>query len=227
MARPGDVVRHPAFGAQIRFLHTSQNTDGQLLRVEVTLPPRFSMPEHIHPRQEEQHEVVAGTLQARVGGVQRDYVAGERVIGPANVPHAWRNPSDRDDLRLVSEHRPVLHMEPMLESGFAIAGDLWMDRRHAIEHLLRAAILMDEVKDDFYFTGFSMRALMAVFVALVPVGRWFGYRSDQVTARPTHASRGSAVAWATGLAVAGVAAMALAQAWRRFRCRSQDDCFEQ
>ena len=117
MARPGDVLRHPAFGAQIRFLQTSQDTDGQLLRVEATLPPRFSMPEHIHPRQEEQHEVVAGTLQACVGGVQRDYVAGERVIGPANVPHAWRNPSDRDDLRLVSEHRPVLHMEQMLESG--------------------------------------------------------------------------------------------------------------
>ena len=86
-----------------------------------------------------------------------------------------------------------------------------------IEHLLRAAILMDEVKDNFSFTGFSMRALMAVFVALAPVGRWFEYRSDQVTARPTYASRGSAVAWATGFAVAGVAAMALAQAWRRFR----------
>jgi hypothetical protein len=39
MARPGDVLRHPAFGAQIRFLRTSQDTNGELLRVEVTLPP--------------------------------------------------------------------------------------------------------------------------------------------------------------------------------------------
>jgi quercetin dioxygenase-like cupin family protein len=215
MAGPGDVLRHPAFGAQIRFLQTSQDTNGELLRVEVTLPPRFSMPEHVHPRQEERHEVVAGTLQARVGGVQREYVAGELVIGPPNVPHAWRNPSDRDALQLVSEHRPVLHMQQMLESGFAIAGDLWMDKRHAIEHLLRAAILMDEVKDDFYFTGFPMRALMAVFVALAPVGRWFGYRSDRMTARSTYANRGSTAAWATGFAVAGVAAMAFAQVWRR------------
>jgi quercetin dioxygenase-like cupin family protein len=217
MARPRRRSQTSCFRSSNPLPSNSQDTDGQLLRVEVTLPPRFSMPEHIHPRQEEQHEVVAGTLQARGGGVQRDYVAGERVIGPANVPHAWRNPSDRDDLRLVSEHRPVLHMEQMLESGFAIAGDLWMDRRHAVEHLLRVAILMDEVKDDFYFTGFSMRALMAVFVALAPVGRWFGYRSDQVTARPTYASRGSAVAWATGFGVGGVAAMALAQARRRSR----------
>jgi hypothetical protein len=186
-----------------------------MLRAEVTLPPRFAMPEHVHPRQEERHEVVAGTLHARVGGVQRDYVTGEFVIGSPNVPHAWRNPSDREDLRLVSEHRPVLHMEQMLESGFAIAGDLWMDKRHAIEHLLRAAILMDEVKDDFHFTGFSMRALMAAFVALARVGRWFGYRSDRITARSTYANRGSTAAWATGFAVAGVAAMALAQVWRR------------
>ncbi len=215
MARAGDVLSHPDFGAQIRFLQTSQDSNGELLRVEVTLPPRFSMPEHVHPRQEERHEVVAGTLQARVGGLQRDYVAGERLIGPPNVPHAWRNPSDREDLHLVSEHRPVLHMEQMLESGFGIAGDLWMDKRHAIQHLLRAAILMDEVKDDFHFTGFSMRAVTAAFVALAPVGRWFGYRSDQISARSTYVNRGSTAAWATGFALAGVAAMAFAEVWRR------------
>ena len=61
--------------------------------------------------------------------------------------------------------------------GVVASHGLWMDKRHAIEHLLRAAILMDEVKDGFYFTRFPMRALMAVFVALAPVGRWFGYRS--------------------------------------------------
>ena len=216
MARPGDVLRHPAFGAQIRFLQTSHDTNGEVLRVEVTLPPRFSMPEHVHPRQEERHEVVAGTLQARVGGMQRDYLGGEHVIGPANVSHSWRNPSDREDLRLVSEHRPVLHMEMMLENGFGIARDLWVDKRqHAIEHFLRAAILMDEVKDDFYFTGFSMRALMATFVALAPVGRWFGYRSDCVKMRASHANRGPTVAWATGFVAAGVAAIAILQVWRR------------
>jgi quercetin dioxygenase-like cupin family protein len=215
MARPGDVLRHPAFGAQIRFLHTSQETDGQLLRVEVTLPPRFSMPEHVHPRQEERHEVVSGTLQARVGGVQRDYAAGERVIGPPNVPHAWRNPSDQEDLRLVSEHRPVLHMEMMLENGFAIARDLWTDMRHAPRHLLRAAILMDEVKEDFYFTGLSTRALMALFVALAPVGRWFGFRSEQTAERPTSPKIGAALAWATGFAAASVAAVAITQTWGR------------
>lgn len=123
MAHPGDVIAHPAFGVQIRFLATAEEMNGELLRVEVDLPPHFAMAEHVHPLQEERHEVLAGTLRAWVGGQERDYRAGERVIGPAGVPHAWRNPSDREPLRLLSEHRPALHMELMLEEGSAIARD--------------------------------------------------------------------------------------------------------
>lgn len=175
MAHPGDVIAHPAFGVQIRFLATAGQTNGELLRVEVHLPPHFAMAEHVHPLQEERHEVLAGTLRARVGGQERDYRAGERVIGPAGVPHAWRNPSDREPLRLVSEHRPVLHMELMLEGGSAIARDFAANKRGAPGHLLRAAVLLDTINDDFCFTGWPMRALMALFVALAPAGRLLGY----------------------------------------------------
>jgi hypothetical protein len=49
MARPGDVREHPSFGARVNFLETSEQTNGELLRVEVLLPPGFSMPEHVHP----------------------------------------------------------------------------------------------------------------------------------------------------------------------------------
>src|SRR5262249_51578067 len=82
MAQPGEVIEHPSFGTRIKFLQTAEQTSGELLRVEVTLPPGFSMPEHVHPQQEERHEVLSGTLRARVGGKERDYNAGERVIGP-------------------------------------------------------------------------------------------------------------------------------------------------
>jgi quercetin dioxygenase-like cupin family protein len=175
MAQPGDVIEHPSFGARITFLETSAQTNGDLLRVEVVLPPGFSMAEHVHPRQEERHEVLSGALRARVGGQERDYKAGERVVGPPGVPHAWRNPSDHEELCMVSEHRPVSHMEHMLETGFAIARDFEADKKGALKHLLRAAVLLDEIKEDFYFTGAPMRALMAVLVALALVGRLLGY----------------------------------------------------
>jgi len=178
MAHPGDVIEHPSFGARMTFLETSAQTKGDLLRVEVVLPPGFSIAEHVHPRQEERHEVLSGTLRARVGGQERDYKAGERVVGPPGVPHAWCNPSDHEELRIVSEHRPVSHMEHMehmLEAGFAIARDFEANKKGAPKHLLRAAVLLDEIKKDFYYTGVPLRALMAVIVALAPVGRLLGY----------------------------------------------------
>ena len=111
-----------------------------------------------------------------MGGRERgDYRQGEQAVGPSGLPHAWRNPSDREDLRRVSEHRPALHMELMLDGGSAIARELEANKASAPKQLLRAAILLDDTKDDFYFTGAPMRALMAVFVALAPVGRLLGY----------------------------------------------------
>jgi len=178
MAQPGEVIEHPSFGTRIKFLQTAEQTSGELLRVEVTLPPGFSMPEHVHPQQEERHEVLSGTLRARVGGKERDYNAGERVIGPPGVPHAWRNPSDQAILRLVSEHRPVLHMELLLEAGSRIARDFSNNKKALPKHLLRAAVVLSEIRSDFYFTSWSLRAMMAALVALAPAGRWLGYQAD-------------------------------------------------
>ncbi len=223
MAQPGDVIEHPSLGARMTFLETSGETNGDLLRVEVVLPPGFSMAEHVHPHQEERHEVLSGTLRARVGGQERDYEAGERVVGPPGVPHAWRNPSDREELRIASEHRPVSHTEHMLETGFAIARDFEADKKGALKHLLRAAVLLDEIKEDFYFTGAPLRALMAVFVALAPVGRLLGYGAghgeddDQAGAVRSGEGRGSPSAAVVGSVAVATFILALLVLRRRSR----------
>ena len=89
MAKAGDVIENPMTGEQITFLKTTRETNGELLRFEYVLPPGFTIPEHVHPHQEERHEILSGTLRGRVGGQERDYGVGERVVGPAGVPHAW------------------------------------------------------------------------------------------------------------------------------------------
>jgi hypothetical protein len=62
-------------------------------------------------------------------------------------------------------------MEALLEGGFTIARDLQADKMGALKHLLRMAVLMDEVKDDFYMTQAPMQALLRLFAALAPIGR--------------------------------------------------------
>jgi hypothetical protein len=64
MASQGDVLENPLTGEKVIFLETSEDTNGELLRFEYVLPPRFSIPEHVHPRQEERHEVLSGSSGA-------------------------------------------------------------------------------------------------------------------------------------------------------------------
>ena len=97
------------------------------------------------------------------------------MVGPAGVPHAWRNPSEDEELRLLSELRPALHMEMLFETSYSILRDLKADKMGAPRHLLRLAVLAGEAGDDFYFTEPPMRVIMALFRALAPVGRMLDY----------------------------------------------------
>ena len=97
----------------------------------------------------------------------------------------------------------------------------------ALKHLLRAAVLLDEIKEDFYFTGTPMRALMAVLVALAPVGRLLGYgtgygeKDDQATAVSRVGRGGLPPAAVVGAAIATVLfVLALLARWRH-RARAE------
>src|SRR5215210_2705907 len=178
MARRGEVVENPITGERITFLETTGDTGGELLRFEYVLPPRFSIPEHVHPRQEERHEVLSGTLRGRVGGRERDFGEGERVIGPAGVPHAWRNPSEDKELCIVSELRPALRMEAVLETLFGLARDGKTFGGLVPRNPLRLAVMASEVRDDFYSTGAPIPVQKPLFALLEPlafVGRRLGY----------------------------------------------------
>jgi len=166
MARWGDVVENPMTGERVTFLETAGETNGELLRFEYVLPPRFSIPEHVHPRQEERHEILSGTLRGRVAGRERDYGEGERAIGPPGVPHAWRDPSEDRELRIVSELRPALHLEALIEVGFELAGNLKADRKKALKLLPRMIMLADEAKHEFYLTAVP-RPARGAFSALL------------------------------------------------------------
>ncbi len=178
MANAGDTIENPLTGERITFLKTTRETNGGLLRFEYLLPPGFSIPEHVHPRQEERHEIVSGMLKGRVAGNERVYVEGQKVVGPADVPHAWRNPSEDEVLLIVSELRPALRFEPLIEATFALAGDLKTGKMALPGRLLRIVVLLNGSRDDFYPTQIPMpvwKASLLVNAALARVGRSLGY----------------------------------------------------
>ncbi|MDQ3589958.1 MAG: cupin domain-containing protein [Actinomycetota bacterium] len=219
MARRGDVVENPLTGERVTFLETVGDTGGDLLRFEYALPPGWFVPTHIHPRQEERHEVLSGTLRGRVGGQERDHGEGRMVVGPPGVPHAWRNPSDEEELLLVSELRPALHMEDLLELGPLIMGDLKRDKIGAPKHLLRLAVLTSEAEEDFYFTHRHIQASLTLFGALGSLGRLLGYEASREAVSRSE-GQGRLSPEAVG-GVALVAALALLVLRRRGRLRTR------
>jgi quercetin dioxygenase-like cupin family protein len=180
MAKAGDVIENPITGERITFLKTTRETDGELLRFEYVVPPRFFIPEHFHPRQEERHEVLSGTLRGRVGGQERDYSEGERVVGPAGVPHAWKNPSSEEELRFVSELRPPLVFETILETTFGLARDGKSTKQGIPKNPLQIAVLADESRGMFYASRVPIavqEAVLELFAVLASVGRLLGYKA--------------------------------------------------
>jgi mannose-6-phosphate isomerase-like protein (cupin superfamily) len=190
-------------GERITFLEVPSETNGDLLRFDWRIPPGFSIPEHIHIRQEERHAILSGTLRGRVAGREQDYGQDRRVTGPPGVPHVWRNPSDDEELRIVSELQPALGFEALLDTNFAIARDLKTDRPGTPKHLLRIFILLDEAGGEFYPAGVPMpvwRAFLTLVAALARLGKLLGYEAHSPVRRPTRVRDRVAVVFAAGLA---------------------------
>lgn len=83
-----------------------------------------------------------------------------------------------------------------MEGGFTIARDLQADKKGTLKHLFRMAVLLDDVKDDFYMTQAPAQMLLRLFAALAPVGRLLGYEPLQSTGQ-----RGAAPKVARGITV--------------------------
>ena len=120
--RPGQTIENPASGERITFRETASTTAGELVAIDLELPAgrRVPGPLHIHPRQEERFEVVAGTMRFRLGRERVVAGPGEVVVVPAGVAHDFANAGDTDALVRV-EVRPALKMEQLFGTAVALA----------------------------------------------------------------------------------------------------------
>jgi quercetin dioxygenase-like cupin family protein len=93
------MIHNAQTGEHITFLPN----EGDVLRMRFAIDGGgLVAAEHIHPELEERFEVVTGKLPMRLNGHEREVHAGERVVVPAGVPHAWWNTSLRSLPRSAS-----------------------------------------------------------------------------------------------------------------------------
>lgn len=121
MAHKGQILDNPITGERIHFLDTAADTDGALLRFELTVIPGGHVPGlHVHPTQEESFEILSGSMKFRKGFRTVHAKAGETVVVPPRTIHKFSN-AGSEPVRAIIEVRPALKMEELLETSHALA----------------------------------------------------------------------------------------------------------
>lgn len=182
MARPGETIANPVTREQVTFIRTAAESRGEVLELDLILGPGGFVPAmHVHPRQEERFEVLAGTPCFRIGSDERSSRAGERLVVPPDTPHRFWNPGSLE-ARVRIELRPALRMEEVLEETARLGRDGKLNRR-GLPNPLRGAVLAREYAAEFapapdprvLVSRLPRPILRASIVALAAVGRVLGY----------------------------------------------------
>jgi quercetin dioxygenase-like cupin family protein len=152
----------------LRFLRTAADTGGELLEMEATYEPsRGRPPEHFHPRQQEHFEILEGTMQARIGGDDRQLRTGDTLEVEAGVPHnMWNEGPDR--ARTLWQTRPALRTEDFFETLFRLATE------GGKPGALRTAVFASEFRDEFRTTSPGPVVQALALGLLAPIGRLLG-----------------------------------------------------
>ena len=99
--------KHSAFeGVELKHIITSEKTNGQFSFHLVRIAPNKKIGNHIHEKQLETHEVIAGAGVCVNNGVELPYEAGVISIFPVGVPHEVI--AGDDGLYLFAKFMPAL-----------------------------------------------------------------------------------------------------------------------
>jgi quercetin dioxygenase-like cupin family protein len=115
----GRTIEDPLTGQHLTFLETAADSDGSSLRAEVLLEPGGFVPRHLHLRQDERLEVLAGSVRYRTRGEDRVMRAGDSVVVRRRRVHRAAN-AGSDEARFVLEVHPARHIEQTMRSMFTI-----------------------------------------------------------------------------------------------------------
>jgi quercetin dioxygenase-like cupin family protein len=144
----GDVIDNPAARMKLLLVRTAAETDGEVLEMEAEYEPgSVEPPEHFHPSQDERFEILAGTMEARIGDESKLLQAGEEVFIPAGTPHAMWN-GGSETARVAWETRPALRTEEFFRA-VAVVAEAAMSGEPLPDDAPSGEALLAEFRDEF------------------------------------------------------------------------------
>jgi hypothetical protein len=127
---------------------------------------------HIHPKQEEEITVVAGSLLSKTGGVERVLNAGEKVVTPPGEPHTI-GPAEGEDVEMLAELRPALGIRQFLERSFAMDRAGYINSKGRGNPIRLAAAGSRHA--EYFLAGIPIGAQKAMLGMMEPLARRLGY----------------------------------------------------
>ena len=107
------ILRLPA-GERISIIRTGSETAGEVFEFESVLPSGLSgPPAHWHRVEQEEFEVLEGSLRVRIGHTVRHLGPGESVVIEPGTVHGFSNPAGTP-VRVVTRETPAGQLEGQL-----------------------------------------------------------------------------------------------------------------
>jgi quercetin dioxygenase-like cupin family protein len=186
MIHAGDMIENVVTGERLLFHATAADTKGEFVVVEVSVRPKgFVAAAHIHPFQTERFEIGAGTVGFRVGRKKIMAKAGDVVVVEPGTAHKFWNAGD-DEARFVTEIRPALQFEQLIETMYGLAADGKTNRK-GMPNPLRLAVIAKAHFDDVRLPVVPSWVQRAGLVLGAPIGRMLGYGATYATEARTPA----------------------------------------
>jgi quercetin dioxygenase-like cupin family protein len=144
----GRVIADPVLRQRLSFTRTSDE-QGEVLHVETWVDPGGGVTPHVHPAMEERFEVLEGRVSFLGGRQWKEAGAGETVVVPAGMRHAYRNESDAE-AHMVCHARPPSTLQEFLEETVALSQAGKITRRgfpRGFGALLEAAAMIERHRE--------------------------------------------------------------------------------
>jgi quercetin dioxygenase-like cupin family protein len=177
MAKAGQVIEGPN-GVRAEVLRTGAETDGRTFEVEFRYPPGAGnrVGAHLHTRQTESFEVLAGRVRYALDGAEREAGPGDRIVVPPGAAHVNPWAIGDEEARVRQRLEPALDFGVVLETLLGLARDGKLGPGGQVPTLALAA-LMDGVESKAFRPGLPVPIQAALFKLLRVIGWPLGYRA--------------------------------------------------
>jgi quercetin dioxygenase-like cupin family protein len=172
------MFEHPVFRERAMVIESTQESGGDVLRLEYHLAPRQGVRmAHVHPQQKERLKVLSGEIQVQVDGTERTVGAGQKAEIASRARHVWWNAKDEEAVVQV-EFRPALQMEQYIAAFYGLAQGGQVSPKTGLPGTMALATLMRTYRNEIRLLLMPAPLQSVAFAVLVFVGKLLHFPAE-------------------------------------------------